>query len=217
MPGAGRSDGEGGPLGAAQCRVSSATTTLIPVVISTTSYYVDSIIIQVYQMKRKAEVNSPVSSAGQGVAKQPRNEDKELKREWSTPTRVRVKTLFAMGTTRNDIFKQTNVSPSTQRTIIKSSDCRPGAKRPGAARKIDQRTVSQIIRYLSKSSENRQSTWKQLAIDFTEGVTARTVQNTLEEAGYHKCKACSWILAPSHTADSTSHHTSNIWQSCGCT
>jgi hypothetical protein len=47
-----------------------------------------------------------------------------------------------------------------------------------------------MIRFISKSLKNRQSTWKQLASAFAEGVSPTTVKNTMADEGYHKCKAC---------------------------
>jgi hypothetical protein len=116
-------------------------------------------------------------------------------REWDTPTRVRVKMLSEFGVSRNAIQQRTNVPGRSQRYILKGSDRRPGKNRPGAARVLAERDLRRIIRFVSKSFNNRQSTWKQLANDFGNGCHPSTVQHALEEEGYHKCKACqmTWL------------------------
>lgn len=120
----------------------------------------------------------------------PSNHASKLRREWDTPTRVRVKTLYTSGLSRNAILQQTNVPIRTQRLWQRQGDRRPGADRPGAARRLSTTAVRAIIRFISKSWENRQITWQQLANDFGQGCTAKTMKNTLAEWGYHKCKAC---------------------------
>lgn len=131
-----------------------------------------------------------------------RNEDAKLKREWDTPRRVRVKIYQECGNTRNTIKQKTNVPISTQKAISKGPDRRPGLNRPGAAKKIDERTLRQMIRFVSKSHESRTSTWQDLADAYTEGVHWRTVKNHMNSAGYHKCKACqrSWLREDNVTA-----------------
>lgn len=127
--------------------------------------------------------------------RQLRNEDVKLKREWPTPKRIRVKDLFNEGHTRNEIYKRTNVPVRTQRTFTNMPDRRPGAYRPGRPRRLEIRTIRQIIRYISSDFKSRTSTWQELAELFTDEVHPSTVKKELNRWGYYKCKACqkSWI------------------------
>jgi transposase len=115
------------------------------------------------------------------------------KHEWPTPTRVRVKQMFKDGHTRHAIEKETGVPGRSQRYISTGPDRRPGKKRSGAARILANRDLRRIIRFISKSFNNRQYTWEQLANDFGNGCHPDTVQHALAEEGYHKCKACQMI------------------------
>jgi len=67
--------------------------------------------------------------------------------------------------------------------------------RPGAAHKLNARDVRVMIRHLSKSVENRQSTWQDLARLYGRGCHPDTVKRTLNAVGYYKRKACqmSWL------------------------
>jgi hypothetical protein len=112
------------------------------------------------------------------------------KGEWDTPTRSRVKALFEVGWTRSAIKKATKVPARSQRKIQSGPDRRPGKKRSGAPKKLSQRDLRTIIRYLTKSFETRQSTWQQLAYDYGHGCHPDTVKHALNREGYYKCKAC---------------------------
>ena len=84
-----------------------------------------------------------------------RNKDKKLEREWDTPRRAQVKILREVGIPLKKIKKQTNVPERSQRRISKGTTRRPGAKRKGARPKLSQRAVNAMIRFVSKSFENR--------------------------------------------------------------
>lgn len=148
------------------------------------------------------------------------NEDAHLKSEWTTPTRVRVKTLQECGNTRRQIFEKTNVPERTQRLWLKKPDRRSGKNRPGARKKLTQSTIRQIIRYISKSFENRQATWQDLADTFGDGCAGNTVKEALKPFGYRKCKACqkTWLTEDNVAArkafcDVYQHKTMQFWHS----
>lgn len=116
-----------------------------------------------------------------------RNEHKKLKREWDTPTRCRVQNLFEAGWTRNKIEDDTGVPKRSQRNIQHQGPRRKGAQRPGARRKLSDRCLNAIIRHVSKSFENRQSTWEELAAIYGNGCSTTTVRNSMKGRGYRKC------------------------------
>ena len=121
--------------------------------------------------------------------------------EWDTHTRVSVKVLTELGHTRNAIKKQTGVPERSQRTILKRPDRRPGRERVGAPHKLSKRDVRMMIRHLSKSRENRKTTWKQLASDHGPECHPDTVKRALNNEGYHKCNACHMIGNERHDCD----------------
>jgi len=55
-----------------------------------------------------------------------------------------------------------------------------------------------IIRHLSKSCENRRSTWQQLAYDCGWECHPGTVRTALNNEGYCKCKECHVIGHKQH-------------------
>jgi hypothetical protein len=110
--------------------------------------------------------------------------------EWDTPTRVRVKTLFDAGILRHAIEQRSNVPVRSQQRISKGSDRRTGKNRVGAPRKLSNRDLRTMVRFLTKSFETRQSTWQQLANDCGGGYHPDTVKAALNAEGYYKCKAC---------------------------
>lgn len=139
--------------------------------------------------RANALFRSPVSDS-QNLNPTRNARDSKLKREWDTPTRVRVKTLREIGMPRKDILEQTNVPIRTQRLWRNQGYRRSGADRPGARKILSRRDLRTMIRHLTKSYKTRQSTWQQLATQYGNECHADTVKNALNNLGYHKCKAC---------------------------
>lgn len=170
------------------------------------------------QNKRKEALFQPHILYKENTTPEPSDRDLNTKHEWDTPTRARVLTLREAGSSRPVIKKKTGVPVSTQESWRPGEYRRPGQKRPGAAKKLSNTCLRTIIRYLSKSFEARQSTWRQLAKDYGGGCTATTVKNSLNALGYHKCKACqmTWLLDDNIAGresycNSHKHHYNRYW------
>lgn len=123
------------------------------------------------------------------------NREAEEKHEWGTPTRTRVKTLQQVGWTRNAIEKDTGVPERTQQSWLSQGYRRPGKKRCGRPKKLSKRCLSAIIRHVSRSFENRKSTWQYLAEIYSDNCSASTVKPAMNSIGYYKCRACqmTWL------------------------
>ena len=107
------------------------------------------------QKKRKELSFRTPSPDSQNVNKRPRHEDVNLKHEFDTPKRVRVKTLFEAGWTRKAIEQREGVAPRTQRYWQQQGDRRTGKDRPGRPKIITKRTLCLLVRYVSLTFENR--------------------------------------------------------------
>jgi hypothetical protein len=121
--------------------------------------------------------------------------------EWDTPTRVTVKVLSKIGHSRQSIERKTNVPVRFQQGILKGPDRRngdDGENRAAAPHKPSKRDVRMMIRHLSKSRENRRTTWQQLAHDYGRRCRPNTVKIAMNKEGYYKCKACHVIGPEQH-------------------
>ena len=122
-----------------------------------------------------------------------------LDHEWNTPKRAKVKTLRQdVGKSARDVQALTGVPPRTQRRILHQSDRRPnksGRTKRGVPSKIDQDTVEKMIKALEGHYNRRTWDWEELRSQFELECTWQTVRSTMNQAGYHKCRACqkSWI------------------------
>jgi hypothetical protein len=123
--------------------------------------------------------------------------------EWDTPTRVRVKIMTEFGHSRQSIERQTNVPVRIEQRILKEPDRRNGengenGRNRAAPRLPSKRDVRMMIRHLSKSRENRRTTWQQLAHDYGGRCRPNTVKIAMNKEGYYKCKACHVIGPEQH-------------------
>ena len=139
--------------------------------------------------------------------------DPAEKHEHSTPTRRAIQALDQAGHGRAEIESITHVQPRTQTRILESNTYhRPGRERDGRPCLLDQDTVEKMIKSLQGHYKTRTKSWDDLANDYRYSnpywdedagdwkhprltITGKTVKRYLNEAGYHKCRACqkSWI------------------------
>jgi hypothetical protein len=100
--------------------------------------------------------------------------------------------------TRQSIYEQTNVPIRTQRAWKLQRDRGPGSNRPGARKVITDRALYAMVRYVSKSFENRRCTWLELAQLYGDGYSPATVKAAMNKAGYYKCKECQMTFLSNH-------------------
>ncbi len=127
--------------------------------------------------------------------------------EWPTPKRTRVKQMKKLGYTGNEIRQETGVPRSTQYTIYEETSHRPDKERSGRPLKMDQNTIQKMIKALQGKYNQRKKPWDLIAEEFTRSapehpplkfgppLSARIVKRYMNDADYHKCRACqkSWI------------------------
>ncbi len=126
--------------------------------------------------------------------------------EWPTPKRRDVIRLDHLGETRKGIRAQTGVPERTQTNILSGPTRRPGKKRGGRPCKLDSDTLVKMIKSLEGRYGQRIKKWCDFAekfrevpahppLEFGPPLSESTVRRYMNEAGYHKCRACqkSWI------------------------
>lgn len=86
--------------------------------------------------------------------------------EFSTPKRAKVQQLDRDGYSRAEIRVRTHVPERTQRTMINKTENRPGKKRSGAPKKIDEETLGKMIKSLQGCYNQRIKPWDIFAEDF---------------------------------------------------
>ena len=121
--------------------------------------------------------------------------DPILPNEWDTPHRASVKRMRKGGASARQIKDVTGVPERTQSRIVQQSSRRPGKKRSGRTPKITHDTIGKMIKALEGHYNHRTWTWEEATEHFSLKCSPKTIKRHMNNAGYHKCRACqkSWI------------------------
>ncbi len=130
----------------------------------------------------------------------PEKPSSPLAQEWKTPKINRVKALKDQGLSGQDIRRKEDVPERSQWRMISGPERRPGNRHMtnrGGKPKIDRDTVDKMIRHIEGHYDRRTWEWDELRQAFKLDCVWQTVRSAMNNAGYHKCRACqkSWISA----------------------
>jgi transposase len=111
--------------------------------------------------------------------------------EWTTPRRVRVKTMLECGVSKHEISRQLKIDRKTIRRIEQQETSRrPGKLRSGRPASNSERDLRHLIFILRKNWEGRKLNWAKLGRDAGLSVSGWTIKRALNSVGYTRCKAC---------------------------
>ncbi|KAI4208928.1 MAG: hypothetical protein LQ349_009594, partial [Xanthoria aureola] len=113
----------------------------------------------------------------------------------TTPQKSKVKTLKRQGFSATEIWKETGVKKRQQNQVNASISLRTTPRKRHRRGKINDDTIQKIIKALEGHYNRRTWSWEELRKHFRLDCTEATVKKTINNAGYHKCRACqkSWI------------------------
>ena len=121
--------------------------------------------------------------------------------EHYTPKRQKVFDYDEEGKSRGQIRELTGIPERSQTRILSEGVVRRSKKEKysGRPRKLDDGTIQKMIKSLEGHYKQRVESWDDLALQFgydeeerpnAPPLSARTVKRYLNQAGYHKCRAC---------------------------
>jgi transposase len=110
--------------------------------------------------------------------------------EWHTPVKAKVHTYFHdFGKSKHEISKELNITRSVVNDIL-SKPVRRQITYRSRPKILDPDEVQKMIQKACENYTTRIFTWEGLGAACDIEASARTIKRAMNEAGFHKCKAC---------------------------